>query len=648
MTGTPEPQTGTAAAGARPGGLLRAAVQALSVLIVALAAGWSLNIPRQMGMAFYPAQFLSLILGLSVALAFLTRTHRGIAREGAPPWWDVLAAVLALGACLAMAVRYPALVDLVLLRPPEAVTIGVIVLPLVLEALRRTSGATLVIVVGVFVLYAFFGNWVPGRLQGRAQAWDKVASYLTFDVNGILGVPLQIASTVVIAFVLFGMLLNRAGGARFFTDGAMLLMGGLRGGAMKIAVIGSAVFGSISGSAVANVMSTGVVTIPMIKRTGYPPHRAAAIEAVASTGGQLLPPVMGAAAFLMAEFLYTPYSTVALAALVPGILYYGALFIQADLEAVRHNIAAVPRDERPRGRDVIGGWHFLLAFAVLILTLFVLNWQPAKSALAAAGMVVVTATIFGYQGQRAGPRRLWGTFARAGQASIDLVLICAAAGMVIGVLNMTGLSFNLTYALVQLGGGSKIALLLMSALVCIILGMGLPTLGVYVLLATLVAPALVELGVDRIAAHLYVLYFGMMSMITPPVAIAAFAAAGIAGARPMKTGLEAMRFGWPAYVVPFLFALSPSLILRGPADVMVISVITAGIGVALISVAITGFFRRPLAPAERLGAALAGLLVIVPHDAVPGGLWTNAAGLVLAAAMYGWVRRPAAGRTGSA
>lgn len=624
---------------AHGGGRFHLLADILAISLVVIAAAWSLDGPRRIGLAFYPAQFLSLILGLSVAVAFLTRDARGVVRATAPPWWDVAAAALGLGAAIAMAIRYPALVDLVLLRPTEAVVIGALILPLTLEALRRVAGLTLVIVVLVFIAYAFFGNFVPGHLAGRAQAWDKVASYLTFDVNGILGVPLQIAATVVIAFVLFGILLTRAGGAKFFTDAAMALMGGLRGGAMKIAVIGSAIFGSISGSAVANVMSTGVVTIPMIKRSGYPAHRAAAIEAVASTGGQLLPPVMGAAAFLMAEFLYTPYSTVALAALVPGILYYAALFIQADLEAARHNIAAVPRAERPKLREVKSGWHFLMAFVVLIVTLFALNWQPAQSALAAAAVVVVTASVFGYQGRRAGLRAYLASVTRAGRTAIDLVLICAAAGMVIGVLNMTGLSFNLTYALVQLGGGSKIALLVMAALVCIILGMGLPTLGVYVLLATLVAPALVELGVDRIAAHLFVLYFGMMSMITPPVAIAAFAAAGIAGANPMRTGFEAMRFGWPAYVVPFLFALSPSLILRGDMQTMIVAILTAGVGVALISVAIAGFFRRRLKGAERAAAALGGAMAIIPHDAIPFGLWVNAVGCAVGAALLIWTRQ---------
>ncbi len=623
-----------------PQGFFSSVGTVLSALIVLLAAAWSLDIPRALGVAFYPAQLLGLILALSVAVALLSRDHRGQPHAVAPPWYDWLAAGVVLLGGGFLAWRYASLVDLVLLRPPQAVAIGLVLLPLTLEALRRTVGWTLLWVVVIFVAYALFGDAVPGRLAGRAQDWDKVASYLSLDVNGVLGIPLQIASTVVIAFVLFGTMLNRVGGAQFFTDAALTVMGGLRGGAMKIAVIASAIFGSISGSAVANVMSTGVVTIPMIKRSGYPGHKAAAIEAVASTGGQLLPPVMGASAFLMAEFLYVPYATVALAALVPGVLYYVALFVQAHLEAVKHNIAPVPRAQRPAWRDIRGGWHFLLAFAVLIATLFVWNWQPAKSALAATATVLISAWALGYQGRRPAPRELWDTVCQAGRGSVDLVLICAAAGMVIGVLNMTGLSFNLTYALVQMGGGSKIALLLMSAVVCIVLGMGLPTLGVYVLLATLVAPALVELGVDKVAAHLFVLYFGMMSMITPPVAVAAFAAAGIAQANPMRTGLESMRFGWPAYVVPFLFALSPTLILKGSAAMIAVDVLFAVIGVGLMSVAVSGYFQRAVGGLGRGVIAATGLLTLLPHAMVPGGVVANAvAAAVGLAALFIWGRR---------
>jgi TRAP transporter 4TM/12TM fusion protein len=405
---------------------------------------------------------------------------------------------------------------------------------------------------------------------------------------------------------------------------------------MKIAVLASMLFGSISGSAVANVVATGVVTIPMIKRDGYPAHKAGAIEAVASTGGQLMPPVMGAAAFLMAEFLQISYAEVCLAALVPSILYYGALFIQADLDAARLGIARVPKSDIPDKRLVLGGLHFVLAFVILIYTLFALNWQPERSALAAAVSVVVTSLAFGYRGERPSLKGMWQTIAGTGQAVVEILIISAAAGIVIGVLNVTGLSFNLTYALVQLGGGNVVVLLVLSAIVCIILGMGLPTLGVYVLLAALVAPALVSLGVDPIAAHLFVLYFGMMSMITPPIAIAAFAAAGIARASAMQTGFAAVKFGWPAFVVPFLFVFAPSLLLLGDPLSIAAALVTAALGVWLISAALAGYFATKLALPMRVLFGIFGLLALIPAGAIPGGVYTDIVGVLGGLLVMAW------------
>jgi TRAP transporter 4TM/12TM fusion protein len=608
----------------------------LAAVLTVLSAGWSIGVPRYLGVAFYTEQFLSLILALGLALAFLILPARRGAKRAAPPWYDVLAAAAAFAAGCWMAVRYPSLVDMILLRPPEAVVVGVVLIVLILEALRRATGWALFVIVTVFVLYGLVGDLVPGRLSGRAQDWQKLSAYLAFDVNGILGVPMAIVSTVVVAFVFFGHLLTVTGGSRFFTDTALIAMGRFRGGSMKIAVLGSALFGSISGSAVANVVATGVVTIPMIRKSGYPAHKAAAIEAVASTGGQLLPPVMGAAAFLMAEFLQVPYSTVVVAAIVPGLLYYIALFIQADLEAARMDIAAVDASEIPKPRSVVTGLHFVLAFAALIFALFSLNWQPERAALLAAGIVIATGLAFGYQGARPTLGQIAGAVARTGRSVVDIVLISAAAGIIIGVLNITGLSFNLTYSLVQIGGGSVFVLLLLAAVVCIVLGMGLPTLGVYVLLAALVAPALVEIGVNPIAAHLYVLYFGMMSMITPPVAIAAFAAAGLAGADPMRTGYAAMRFGWAAYIVPFLFAASPTLLLIGaPADIA-LACVTAVMGVWLVSAAMAGYFMRPMTMATRALFAVAGLSALVPAQAFAGAAYTDLAGVAAGLVLMGW------------
>ncbi|MEW5424392.1 TRAP transporter permease [Amorphus sp. 3PC139-8] len=622
---------GTVEGGAARGpsmGTCRPIADVLACLLTLTAVAWAVSLPRYLGVGFYPQQFFAVVLGLVLPIAFLTLPARRGDDRPRVPWFDVVLAVLSAAAVGYIAVRYPVLINKIFVRPPEIWIPGLITILLTLEALRRATGWALVIIISVFLLYGLFGDIVPGRLQGRAQSWDLLAGYMAFDANGILGLPMSVASTIVIAFILFGVLLGLTGGSNFFTDAAMLGMGRFRGGSMKISVLASGLFGSISGSAVANVVGTGIVTIPMIKRDGYPAHKAAAIEAVASTGGQLMPPVMGAAAFLMAEMLSVSYATVVLAALLPALLYYIALFIQADLEAARLGISPVPKSEIPPARGVLKGAHFIVGFAILIFTLFSLNWQPERAALLAAVSIIVTSLALGYRGKRPALSAIGASLTNTGYAVVEIVLISAASGLVIGILNLTGLSFNLTYALVQLGGGSIILLLALSAIVCIVLGMGLPTLGVYVLLAALVAPALVKLGIPPIAAHLYVLYFGMMSMITPPIAMAAFAAAALAKAPAMSTGFAAMRFGWAAYVVPVLFVFSPSLLLMGDSFHIGLAVITAIIGVWLVSAALAGYFASLLSPTKRGLFALFGLAALVPAGAFSGGVYSDIVGVV--------------------
>ncbi|MBO6716340.1 MAG: TRAP transporter fused permease subunit [Rhizobiaceae bacterium] len=587
-----------------------------------------MSVQRYVGIDLYPQQFFAAILALVLPLAYLTLPAKRGAMRNRVPWYDLVFAVAGFVTVAYVVVGYPVLVLQIFARPIEVWLPGLIISLLTLEALRRATGWALVIIIAAFLLYALFGDIIPGRLQGRTQNWQLLAGYMALDSNGILGLPISVAATVVVAFILFGTLLGITGGSRFFTDAAMIGMGRFRGGSMKIAVLASGLFGSISGSAVANVVGTGVVTIPMIKRDGYPGHKAAAIEAVASTGGQLMPPVMGASAFLMAEFLAVPYSSIVLAALVPAILYYVALFIQADLEAARMGIRAVPKSEIPEGRAVAPGVHFVLAFAVLIYLLFWRNYQPERAALIAAVVLIATSLLIGYRGERPTIQRLFGSMSRCGYGVVEIILISAASGLVIGVLNVTGLSFNLTYLLVQIGGGSAIVLLVLSALVCIILGMGLPTLGVYVLLAALVAPALIQVGIDPIGAHLYVLYFGMMSMITPPIALAAFAAASIARSPAMATGWAAMKFGWAAYVIPLLFVFSPTLILKGESTDIIIAIMTAAIGVWLVSSAIAGYFAGRLSLPVRLLFAGSGLLALVPAGAFSGAVITDLIGVV--------------------
>lgn len=623
--------------------LIGLVVTILAAALTIGASAWALEIQQYMAWSLYPQQFFAAALALGLALAFLILPAKKGASRDSVPWYDMVLA--ALGFCAAgwIAIRYPHLVDSIFARPAEAYIPGAIVVLLLIEALRRSTGWALVIIVVVFVLYALFGNYVPGRLAGRAQDWRNLAAYLAFDVNGILGLPMAVISTIVIAFVFFGSVLEVTGGGRFFTDASLIAMGRQRGGPMKICVVASCLFGMISGSAVADVVAIGIVSIPLMKNAGYPAHKAAGVQSVASTGAQLMPPVMGAAAFVMAEFLQTSYAAVALAALVPGLLYYSALFIQADLESAKLGMRGLPASEIPPARGLLTGWPFVLSFAVLIVTLFQYNWLPERSALAAAAVAAVFACIFGYKGQRPTLRGLVRTIPRTGRGVVDIVLIGAGAGIVIGILNVTGLSFNLSYLLVQIGSSSAILLLVLSAIVSIILGMGMPTLGVYVLLAALVAPSLIQLGINPMAAHMFILYFGMMSMITPPVAVAAYAGAALAKADPMRTGYSAVRFGWTAFIVPFLFVASPSLILIGKPGVIAEAIVTAFFGVWLISIAVVGYFSRPVGWPVRILFFIFGLLALIPANAVPYGVLKDIIGVVGGITMlaYEFMHRPA-------
>ena len=599
----------------------------LAITLIVGASAWALELPRYMAWALYPQQFFAVVLGLGLALAFLTMPMvRGERREHIP-WYDLAAAAVGFLACCWIAVYYPDLVNTIYSRPPAAYVPGVLIVLLLLEALRRSTGWALVIIVLVFLAYAMIGNYMPGRLAARTQEWRGLGAYLALDGNGMLGLPMAVGATIVVTFIFFGNVLNATGGSRFFTDLSLIAMGRLRGGPMKISVVASCLFGMISGSAVADVVAIGIVSIPLMTRAGYPGYKAAGVQSVASTGAQLMPPVMGASAFLMAEFLQVSYAQVVLAALVPGLLYYAALFIQADLESARLGMRGLPAEEIPPAGGLVTGWPFVAAFAVLIVALFSFNWQPERAALVAAATAAVLSLVTGYQGQRPKLRDLVGSVARSGHGAVDIILICAGAGIVIGVLNVTGLSFNLTYLLVQVGSSSALLLLVLSAVVCIVLGMGLPTLGVYVLLATLVAPALIQLGINPIAAHLFILYFGMMSMITPPVAVAAFAGAAIAKADPMRTGFAAMRFGWSAFIVPFLFVDSPSLILIGKPFDIAQAITTAFIGVWLVSIGIAGYFVRPIGGALRILFAISGILALIPANAFAGGYATDIIGV---------------------
>jgi len=595
-------------------------VSLLGLAISFIGISWAAEFHLALGLELYAEQAMCAVLACALGVIFLNVPASGPGPRPTLPWYDAGFALISILGAAWLGVRYPVIAEEVYYRPVETLAISIVLLPLVIEALRRSSGWTLTIVLAAFIAYGLFGHLVPGELMGRSMEVEKLVIFLGIDNTAMLGLPMTIICTVVILFIFMGKLLVVSGASNWFTDISAALMGRSRGGSAKIAVVASSFFGTLSGAAVSNVVSTGVITIPLMRQAGYSRAAAGAIEAVASTGGQIMPPIMGSAAFLMAEFLEIPYTEVILAALLPAILYYVALFIQTDLEAARQNIAAVPEDQIPPLRRVVReGWFFTFPFVVLIYALFELNLQPETAALYAAITIVLVSLVFGYKGHRMTPRDFWTALMEAGRSSADLVVIGAMAGMIIGLVSVTGLGFGLTFVLVQFGEESLLGLLAITAVICIVLGMSMPTTAIYFLLATLAVPPLIKLGVDPVAGHLFVFYFGLMSMITPPVAIAAFAAANLAGASPMVTALNAVRFGWIAYVVPFIFVLSPNLIMRGePIDVAV-AFISSMIGVWLGSVAMMGYFLRPITPVMRIvyGAVGAGLLA--PAQAYDGG-----------------------------
>jgi TRAP transporter 4TM/12TM fusion protein len=614
---------------------VRTLVKVFSVILPCGTIVESADLFRKAGFVFYPEQFFAAVFALAGALVYLAiPAGKGREREGPIPWYDISAAVINFVAWIYIAINYPRFSEFSTGFPISGVVVAFVVILLLLEGLRRTSGMGITLVAFGFIILALVSHLLPGTMTGRQVNLDRLLYYLTWDSTAILGMPLKIIATIVVSFMMFGEALSLTGGASFFTDFAMVAMGKYRGGPAKISVVSSALFGTISGSAVANVVADGIVTIPLMKQSGYRPHVAAAIEAVASTGGQLMPPVMGVAAFLMAEFLQIPYADVCIAAIVPSLLYYGALYIEADLEAGRLGLSRVPKEKIPAAMPVLkNGWFFAAPFLILIVGIFWLNYAVEACALYAALIVVVLSLIFGYKGKRLPLKGIIEVLRATGTRVLQIYMIGAAAGIVIGVLNISGLGFGLTISLIHAAGGSLILLLVLAAAVCIILGMGMPTGAVYILVATLVAPALIQMKIAPMAAHLFLLFYGVLSAITPPVAVAAFAAAALGGADPMRTGYAAMRFGWMAFVIPFLFVFSGTLLLRGSILHIIIDVVTAMGGIWFVSAAVIGYTTRIIGVFYRALCALAGLALLIPLGQFNEARYVNILGACLAAVL---------------
>lgn len=609
-------------------------VTVFGAALTALCLAWVGDVPYYFGTAFYREQFLAIVLGLALALAYNAADRHGKPHATFSSV-DAALGFIGLGTAVWIAVGWGRLLQDVAYRTPEVLILGAIMLALVLEGLRRCTGWGLLSVIVGFFVYATVAHLMPEIIRGKPQQPEALLVYLAFDPSALYGTPLVVGSTIVIMFIWLGDLLIRSGGGEFFKDIAVAALGRKRAGPAKICVVGSALFGTISGSAVSNVVSVGVFTIPMMKRTGYSARDAGAIEAVGSTGGQLMPPVMGAAAFLMAEFIEVPYAEVALAAAIPAVLYYFGLYAQVDLIAGKGKFERLT-ETIPRVAEVMReGWHFLIPFAVLLFTMFFWEKSPEVSAISSALVMYVVGMARSYRGHRLTIGDLFGSLASTGRSTTDLFLTLAGAGFVIGVLNATGLSFALTLVLVKLAGASLLLLLAAAGAIGIILGMGMPTTAVYILLATLMAPSIVETGVSKVAAHMFVLYFGMLSMITPPVALAAYAAANISKAGVMETGWAAVRIGWVKFVLPFMFVMSPTLLMIGKPTAIVYDSITALIGIYYVTVGIVGYFQRDLGPAMRIVMIAAGAPAILPDSSIgivmPGAV--SATGVLIGGAL---------------
>lgn len=535
------------------------------------------------------------LIALLLPIAFMTYPIR----KGAAPgrWYD---AVLAVGS-FAIAGYFFAQSERILdegwefAAPATATRLAYVFWLLLLEAVRRAAGVPLFMICAVFSVYPVFADSMPGPISGLPATIDETAAYHIMSIESILGVPFRAFAELVIGFLVFGVALQHTGGGRFFIDLANALLGHVRGGPAKVAIFSSGLMGSMSGSVITNVLTTGQLTIPAMKRSGIRAEYAAGVEACASTGGVLLPPIMGSTAFVMATILEVPYFEVAAAATIPALLYFAGLFIQVDFYAARERLAGIPKSETRRIVDVlVDGWYYLGAFAVLIVLLVYLQ-REAVAPFYATGLLLVL--------NQFSPAHRWdwqrlGEFLSAtGRLLAEILVVLAGVGFIVGALSLTGLSGTLVNDLLYLAGGSQAVLLLMGAVTSFVLGIGMTVTAAYIFLAIVLAPALVQGGLDPMGVHLFILYWAMLSFITPPVALGAFAASSIANSAPVGTAFTAMRLGTVIYFIPFFFVLNPAYLFgAGPGAVLLVTAACMA-GIVVIAAGLQGYvpgFGKPV------------------------------------------------------
>lgn len=574
---------------------------------------------------------LAFVLGLAFVLyPARWRDRDKVARRSLPPV-DLALAALGAAAGLYVVLFYDQIVVRAGAYTMLDTAMGAIAILLVLEAGRRATGWLVPALSLVFLLYPLYGAFLPGFFAIRQYTADRVIQFMYLTTEGLFGVATGVSATFLFLFVLFGAFLVRTGTGQLFIDLSIALLGRQTGGPAKVAVVASGLMGTINGSAVANAAGTGVFTIPLMKRVGYSPNFAAGVEAAASTGGQLMPPVMGAAAFIMAEFIGVPYATIIVAALIPALLYYGGLLVMVHLEAKQNGLGRMRAEDMPSARDVLGRIHLLLP-VVIVLYFLIGGYTPTFAAVAGIGSSMLAPYL--RRSTWVHPRVFWQAMVQGARDAVPVAVAVILVGFIIGATTLTGIGLKIAGGIVALGAGNLIITMVLTMLASLVLGTGLPTTATYIVLATMAAPALVQLGVGVIAAHLFIFYYGIIADLTPPVALAAMPAAGIAGGDHQRASWIASRLALAGFLVPFIFVLNPAMLILDTPPLQVAQIaITATLGVTALGVAAQGYLSRRLRGWERLVAFAGAILLIDP------GAATDLVGFVLLVALYLWQRQ---------
>ena len=590
----------------------------LAILSITVAIFFIIDVPLLVAnISFFNQQFVAIFWGLIVSLLFLSVPATKRAPKNKPKWYDYLLALLSMGTGLYASIFYPEILLNMGITTTKDALIGVLATLLILESIRRTAGLSILAIIIVFIAYAKFGSYLPGIFGAGNISWERLFQQLYLGADFMLGIPLKIVCSVVFGFILFGIIFIQFGGGETLMNLAYAIMGRFRGGPAKVAVIASSLFGSVSGSAVANVSASGMISIPLMKQSGYPSFYAGAVEAAASTGGQIMPPIMGAAAFILAEFLGISYAEVALAALFPAIIFYIGLFLQIDLQAVKRNIKGLPKEEIPSfSKTIKEGWPSLVPIFVLGWALFGLFLTPGISAMLGMASAIVISLL------KKDTRALWSwerllvVFHRACGAMFSIVAVCAGAGLIVGLVAYTGLGLSFSQILTQAAGGYLLVLALFAAVASIVLGMGMPTSAAYIMVSVLAAPAMISLGVKAITANLFVLYFATVSMVTPPVCLAVFAAASLAGAPFAKVAARSIMLSISGFFAPFFFLYNPGLVLIGSVFDIVTDILFATIAITLLAVSFEVYCLRRLEKLERAMYLIGAFLMIYPGNII--------------------------------